>query len=503
MPPVPRPVSASLSVLVASATATGLVAATGLAPSASAEPCTAPEANVAPPASEPVVPPGVTTPSPSGELPIGRKPDGANEQAPLPQLGPLISALFNPTGQSAAPMEQQAGVVPPAPNPPETAVDPGAPADPNAAAPSPDADSATDPAAAPAAPDAGAAVAGSQTSLVEWVSGPNSPNDTLQRFGISGTDLGIMWDNGDPANRQVLMAFGDTFGYCSLPRRQWRYNTLMRSQDRDLSRGISVPSGVASDRYSGSPVWQPGLSKQIVNSIKRADTEASVIPTAGTSVGNTQYLNFMSVKKWGGHGQWSTNYSALAASQDNGQSWVIFPGTVRTPHPDSVAGARHTPGNEHFQQGAFLQPDDGYLYSYGTPPGRGGPAYLARVPHGAVPDVTKYEYFNADGAGWVPGNPAAATPVIPGPVGELSVQYNSYLHQYLALYSNGAHNIVARTAPAPQGPWGPEQTLVSSTQLPGGVYAPYMHPWTNGKDVYFNLSLWSAYNVMLMRTELA
>jgi hypothetical protein len=29
-----------------------------------------------------------------------------------------------------------------------------------------------------------------------------------------------------------------------------------------------------------------------------------------------------------------------------------------------------------------------------------------------------------------------------------------------------------------------------------------MHPWTTGKDVYFNLSLWSAYDVMLMHTVL-
>ena len=41
------------------------------------------------------------------------------------------------------------------------------------------------------------------------------PNDTIRRFAITGTDLGIMWDNGDPI-RQVLMAFGDTYGYCSV-----------------------------------------------------------------------------------------------------------------------------------------------------------------------------------------------------------------------------------------------------------------------------------------------
>ncbi len=103
---------------------------------------------------------------------------------------------------------------------------------------------------------------------------------------------------------------------------------------------------------------------------------------------------------------------------------------------------------------------------------------------------------------WVPGNPAAATPVIPGPVGELSAQFNTYLKQYLVLYCNGPNDVVMRTASAPQGPWGPEQLLVTSAEIPGGIYAPFLHPWSTGKELYFNLSLWSAYNVMLMRTVL-
>ena len=75
------------------------------------------------------------------------------------------------------------------------------------------------------------------------MTGPDSPNKTIPRFAITGTDLGIMWDNGDPANEQVLMAFGDTKGYCQIPGKQWRYNALLRTQDRSLSSTVSVPSG--------------------------------------------------------------------------------------------------------------------------------------------------------------------------------------------------------------------------------------------------------------------
>jgi len=486
------PIARTVSLFVASAAATGLIATIGLAPPANAMPCNAPEANIPPP----TTPAAMPAPAPVVQQPTGRRPSNANDSAPLPKLGPLIASLIKPGAGArySAPLQNQAAVVPP--NPPA----PGNPQAPNANQAAPN--------AAPVQPEPAAepppSIAGAPTSLVDWVTGPNGPNKTLERFGISGTDLGIPWDNGDPSNHQVLMAFGDTFGYCSVHGQQWRYNTLFRSSDHDLSHGIHVANGVPNDRYSGSPVWTTGLSKQVVYSIHRAPNETGIIPTAAISIGRTQYMNFMSIKQWGRDGDWSTNYSAIARSNDNGQTWGIYPATIRSTSANAVPGAGFTPGNEHFQMGAFMKGNDGYLYSFGTPPGRGGAAFLSRVPQSAVPDLTKYQYWNGDGDGhWVANDPGAATPIFPGPVGEMSAQYNSYLKQYLVLYTDGGSNdVVARTAPTPQGPWSPEQPLVSSFQMPGGIYAPMIHPWSSGRDLYFNLSLWSAYDVMLMHTVL-
>ncbi|MEB3051787.1 DUF4185 domain-containing protein [Mycolicibacter sp. MYC123] len=449
---------------------------------AQAATCSAPEANVAPPPGSPA--------TGAGQLPTGRRPRGANDSAPLPKLGPLISAMIQAAGPQR-PVQQQAAVVPgiPGGQAAPNAAQPVQPVQPNAGA-----------AQGPSAQDVGGAIAGAQTSLAEWVTGPNSPNQTLQRFGIAGTDLGIPWDNGDPGNRQVLMAFGDTFGYCQIQGHQWRHNVLLRSQDQNLADGITVGPGAVGNRYSGSPLRQANFAKQILPDWKFAPVQDSVIPTAGVGIGGNQYMNFMSVKQWGRDGEWSTNYSAIAVSGDNGETWNLYPGTVRSSSPQNVPNAHYVPGNENFQQGAFLRGGDGYLYSYGTPAGRGGAAYLSRVPERAIPDVNQYQYW---GEGqWVPGNPAAATPVIPGPVGEMSVQYNTYLKQYLVLYGNGGNDVVARTAPSPQGPWSAEQTLIPTGQIPGGIYAPYLHPWSTGKDVYFTLSLWNAYDVMLMHTVL-
>lgn len=458
------------SVSVASALAVGLCAVTGVAPPAFAEPCTDAAAAAQPQA------PAAPSPLPTtGGPPVGHRPAYAKPNSPLPKLGQISRALINAFNPQAGQVNKQAGVAP-VPTPP--AADQASPQSvqmiPEAPPPVP----------APADPPG--------TALVGWVTGPNSPNNTLQRFAVSGTDLGIMWDNG---SHQILMAFGDTSGYCSAPGNQWRYNVLMRSSDNQLADTVKV---------SDSPLWAQGISRQVVNSTKWAPDETGIIPTAGISVGGKQYLSYMSIKSWDANGAWTTNYSAIAVSPDNGDRWGIYPGSVRTPREGAIPGAKHAPGNENFQQGAFMKPGPGdpFIYYFGTPSGRSGSAYVSRVAPNSIPDPTRYEYWNSDRGAWVPGDPGAATPVIGGPVGEMSAQYNTYLRQYLAMYCNGTNDVVFSTAPTPQGPWTPGQLLIPSGQYPGGIYAPFLHPWSTGKELYFNLSEWNDYNVMLMKTVL-
>src|SRR5262249_53573709 len=158
----------------------------------------------------------------------------------------------------------------------------------------------------------------------------------------------------------------DTIGYCSVRGRQWRYNTMFRTQDRSLAKTVSIPNGEVNNKYSGSPLWAPALSKQIVNSIKYARSETGIIPTSGGSVRTTPYLSFISIRCWDPPGQWTTNFSAIAVSPDNGEHWGVYPQSTRPAAPDRVLRVPYVPGGENFQVGAFLKPGDGYLYSYGT-----------------------------------------------------------------------------------------------------------------------------------------
>lgn len=375
------------------------------------------------------------------------------------------------------------------------------------------------------------------TSFVDWVTGNWAPNDTFNRYGIWGTDIGTMWDNGipdDPSTpineNQVLIAFGDTFGGPNMTG-DWRLNTLFRSPDRDLSNGMAVPGGqwLNGNMFGGSPLWGEFYSRQIIlperlprglpTGVTLIPTAGISVPTPGTQYGVTQYLSFMSVKQWGAAGSWSTNYSAIAYSEDNGENWYISPTSVRN----------NFGGNAKFQQAALVRPGDGFVYSYGTPNGRQGQAYISRVAEADILDVTKYEYYSkgskggffgigAYKAGWYRNDPAKASAIFGreqgacgvgkagNQVSEMSVQYNKTLGKYVALHGDQFNNIIMRTSDTPEGKWSAPTVLMG--QQGGGIYAPMLHPWSpstlgTGTELYFNLSVWNDYNVWLVKTDLA
>ena len=347
-----------------------------------------------------------------------------------------------------------------------------------------------------------AAPTASAATTVGWITGPNTLS--YNRFHISGADLGIMWDNGQAgANNQVLVAFGDTFGDCSVTDQEWRKNTLFRSVDRSLAGGMDILDPQFDNIYAGSPVVRdrpmPDFSRQVIASLNLAATEVTVIPTAGISVGTTQYVNFMSVSKWGSAGQWSTNFSAVAVSNDNGENWTVPSSSIRPAWFNSVPNVPFVWGYQNFQMGAYVRAN-GYVYAYGTTPGRGGAPFLSRVPENSVADLAAYEYYTP--FGWLRNMPFLAIQVVWAPGSEMSVAWNDYLKKFVMLYTDTFSNVVMRTADKPEGPWSLATTIVSTTAVPGGIYAPYIHPWSSGRDLYFTLSLWSNYSVMLMRTTL-
>lgn len=323
-------------------------------------------------------------------------------------------------------------------------------------------------------------------SPVAVLTGAQSINVTEARYKIKGTDLGIMWTD---ERGQILIAFGDTFGtgwtgpdsVATNPTAiDWRSNTLARSRDRNPADGMSFT--FVTDRHDHA--------KELLPSLKRNGVEMTTIPTGGINVDGRDFMAYMSVRKFTTPGRWITNHSGVAYSDDDGQTWQDVPGT----HRKNTAAL-----DEKFQMIAYAQ-RDGFVYAFGTPNGRFGAAHVARVPEKLLLDTSAYEYWT--GADWQRGASADAAPIVPGPVGELSVRYDETLASWQMMTMDEARDeIVVRLAPQPTGPWGAPITVATSQQYPH-LYGGFLSPDTQGRDIYFTMTQYDRYNVSMMHAML-
>ncbi|MBV9140248.1 MAG: DUF4185 domain-containing protein [Pseudonocardiales bacterium] len=321
---------------------------------------------------------------------------------------------------------------------------------------------------------------------VAILTGAASSNATEDRYQVKGTDLGIMWtdDRG-----QILAAFGDTFGprwagissgFANPTAIDWRSNTLARSTDHNPAAGMSFI--FVTDR--------PGHAKELLPSLKHDGVEMTKIPTGGVNVGGRNYLAYMSVRSFTKPGHWITNYSGIAYSDDGGQTWQDVPSTHQP----------NTPAlDETFQMIAYAR-RDGFVYAFGTPNGRFGAAHVARVPEGRLLEKSAYEYWT--GTAWQHGDSTIAAPIVPGPVGEISVRYDQILKNWEMMYLDESREaIVLRLAPQPAGPWGAPIPVATSREYPK-LYGGFLHPDSQGRELYFTMSQYDRYNVSMMHATL-
>ncbi|NMO91110.1 DUF4185 domain-containing protein [Actinomycetospora sp. TBRC 11914] len=343
------------------------------------------------------------------------------------------------------------------------------------------------------------AVQRAATAKVADLIGKGSINDTGTRWGVEGTDLGHMFMVGS----KMAMTFGDTFGapaaqdFYSVAHGDWRSNVIA-SIDPPLTPALGL-------RFRGMITDRPGHAKELIASKKVKGVQETVIPTYGIATGAnnaTMNLQYMSVQSFDQPGHWRLTGSGIATSTDGGVTWKDQP-------------AARWPANSKFGQVAYVRPggpDDpkapvpagstpgDTVYVYGIPGGRYGDLSLAKVPAAQLTEAAAYRYWN--GSTWVAGE-ANATPVIKGPVGELSVRWSSYYKQWIMMYLvDDTGEIVLRTAPAPTGPWSAAQVVTTTKEFPK-AYAPYLTPrWNDGPDLWFTMSQFTTYRVELMRTRL-
>lgn len=316
-----------------------------------------------------------------------------------------------------------------------------------------------------------------QAEFVSWITGPKSPTRTDTRAGVVATDLGISWDDG--AGRS-LIAFGDTYGrgwggFGAGPKdAEWRCNVLAR-----------IPAPASEDGLELH--WIYGLNGRAAQVLRNdwSFRQETVIPTAGIAFAGHQWMHAMSVRRWDQPGHWTTNYAALWVSDDD-HSWS------KTGVKWRYSGWGRSDGSR-FQQGAFVH-DGEYVLLFGTPAGRFGGGYLARSR-----DMRIWEYW-CSSPQWS-SDPGRATPIITGPVAELSVIWHRPTNEWFSLtLDENHHAIMLRSAPLPTGPWSLPTPVVSGRNWPG-LYGGFFLPQSVDGDLWFTVSQWGPYNVMLFKLK--
>lgn len=345
-----------------------------------------------------------------------------------------------------------------------------------------------------------------------------TPNLTWTRYKLAGTDLGVPFRHKD----RTYLLFGDTVGLRL-------GDAIAYTTDTSPEDGIDLV--FVHDQIAYRPVKIPGISQ--------AGFE---VPTEGTSVNGLMYiyhttdanklLEFGKEREQGA----DMGRSIVAVSRDDGETFTylydlsadrfINVSIVQT-SPDNIATSTAMEGN--------------VLVIFGSGQYRRSNVYLAFQPAAQIGTRDSIRYFagtDPSGKPRLSEKEEEAQPLFDQPcVGELSVSYNRFIDKWIMLYNcffPKWRGINIRTADKPWGPWSEPQILfhpwddngychfmhvswqyrncdsvhdVNRENVWGGEYGPYQLEDIaigdrNSTTIYFTMSTWNPYTVVLMKATL-
>lgn len=321
-------------------------------------------------------------------------------------------------------------------------------------------------------------------------------SQTGKRFGVAATDLGSSFEH----KGKLYFLFGDTWG---------------RPGDRDAFAWTKAadPAKIVlefptADDGKWRPLTVPGIQQG-----------AFEIPSGGISIDGVIYVVFTT-----DHSKEKTmGRSVLAESRDDGRSFQLLYELSRDKFINVSFGIA-----------------DGWLYMFGSGEYRKSSVCLARVRPAEIGDRSKLQYLigvDPQGRpGWSAKEAQATTLFRHDVVGEFSVAWLEPVKRFVMLYnSHKPRGITMRSAKTPWGPWSDatvifdpwrDQAYGKFMHAPakpaqrddglsdprrereyGGEYGPYlMARFTTGDAgkcrVYFTMSTWNPYQVVVMQTDL-
>lgn len=344
-------------------------------------------------------------------------------------------------------------------------------------------------------------------------------SQTVTRYGLEGTDLGYSFEH----EGRVYFLFGDTVG-----RLGKALDSIATTETANPEQGVRLDFLTDGDNYL--TIRPPGISMG-----------AFETPIGGISLEGQMYVAVRT-----NHSQdWSTDRAVLTR--------FTLPSTFQPLRTLSqLPAGRFLTLSMHAEPGpgptAGLPPGGPFVLIWGTGRYRQSDAYLSIVPAASLETRKGTLYFaglNPAGAPtWSANEPDARPVVTNGTMGDLSVTWSQDLGLWLMTYDSrepapaGIEFSYSRT---PWGPWSAPQIVFNAARdgalgkfihdprlkpddglagpvigegqnnpdaVAGGAYAPYVvERWTKVQgselNLYFVLSTWNPYVVVLMRSGFA
>ncbi len=341
-------------------------------------------------------------------------------------------------------------------------------------------------------------------------------SQTFTRYGIQGTDLGNSFENGG----QIYFLFGDTVG-----RLDHALDTIATTDATDPESGVRLD--FLQDGSSYVTIQPPGISMG-----------AFEVPVAGITLGSQAYVAV------------STNHNADGTTDRSVLTRFTLPASFQALRTISQLPEGHfVKMSLHIQPGTMpgLPPGGPYVLVWGTGPYRKSDAYLSIVPSGQFESGKGTKYFAGLDASsaptWSDEESDAKAIVENGTMGDLSVTWCRNLDLWLMTYDSRApapSGILFSYSKTPWGPWSQPQLIFNPIRdgalgkfihnpqavpddglagpvigkgqadpqaVRGGDYAPYVvERWTKVQgselSIYYVLSTWNPYVVVLMKSRL-
>ncbi|MEA5129603.1 MAG: DUF4185 domain-containing protein [Proteiniphilum sp.] len=341
-------------------------------------------------------------------------------------------------------------------------------------------------------------------------------SQAYSRYKIEGTDLGVPFEDGDT----TWLLFGDTWG----PQHGY-HDIIGYTTDKNPEDGLKLDF-VTDDEGTYQGIIIPGVNT----------TGVFEVPTEGIVIDNQFYI-WMTTD----HSDKVTMGRSVLATANRtnalkGLYSKVYDLSVSKFINVSVVRVKNMNWN-------FLPSHEGEgLVIFGSGSYRKSLIYLAWLPISEIKNRNSIQYFAGvkDGKPLWTGKEKYAQPIFrltdPG-VGELSASYNKFIKKWILLYNHGEpepRGINMRTSDTPWGSWSETQVIfepwadggycnfmhtswenrqcdnVHNTGREnewGGEYGPYQFEhFATGDDysttIYFTMSTWNPYDVMLMKASL-